>query len=276
VVKWEREAILASVKGGERLFKNAMTLATTATERVAIRRVEAVLVENRQMFDHVAALGHQRVIVAPPGVDTNRFRPSQRTGQKPGYILSVCRFGDPRKGLSRIIDAYDIVTRSDPNAPPLMLAGRGTVDSSIVDDIRHRMLENRVLLRPNVAASELPGLYQGAAVFVQASYEEGLGLSLLEAMASGLPVVTTETAGSQETVVNGVTGWSVRQDPPGAVPASLAAKIRETLRPDCTHMGLQGRKRCVERFSTDVTLRRFTDVYTDIVSRRPSPISLAR
>ena len=47
----------------------------------------------------------------------------------------------------------------------------------------------------SVAASDLPELYHGASVYVQASDEEGLGISMLEAMASGLPVVATDLAG---------------------------------------------------------------------------------
>ena len=178
----------------------------------------------------------------------------------------VCRLGDPRKGLTRAIHGYEMLLRLHPSAPDLVLAGRGTLAAPAAALVAELGLSKRIDVRSDVASADLVDLYRSASVFVQTSFEEGLGVSVLEAMACGLPVVATETAGSRETVAHGVTGWLVPQDPEGELPVSLARHILSCLAdPDCG-MGERGRERCVERFSTPAALRRFTNVYEDLLA----------
>lgn len=265
-VAWERQALLVQQTGPMRVWRKSMTLLTDRLERRALAEAEVVLVENSAMLAHVRSTGQERVINAPPGVDTKVFCRPAAGWRRRGYLLSVCRLNDARKGLDRMVRAYAQMLRIDDSTPALVLAGRGNPTSALVGLVTKLGLSARVAFRSDVDRGELPDLYGGASVFLQASHEEGYGVSVLEAMACGLPVVCTDTAGTRETVLDGLTGWLVRQDSESQVESCLADRAVEVLRGDGSAMGSRGRERCETNFSSEVALRRFTDVYDDLLN----------
>jgi glycosyltransferase involved in cell wall biosynthesis len=89
-------------------------------------------------------------------------------------------------------------------------------------------------------------------------------MSVLEAMACGLPVVSTETAGTRETVSNGRTGWLVAQDADTVVADEVAKRTLAVLQASGKDLGAQARTRCLSIFSLEVTLHRFIDVYDSL------------
>ena len=163
-----------------------------------------------------------------------------------------------------MISAYGHIVAANEAGPPLVLAGWGELPAALVAKIRRLDLERRITIRPNVNPAALPELYRHASVFVQASYEEGLGVSALEAMACGIPVVSTDTAGSRETVADGITGLLVPQEPGSEVSRSIAGRVLEVLGGSGAELGAHARERCLSRFSSAVALKRFTDTYDRI------------
>jgi glycosyltransferase involved in cell wall biosynthesis len=265
--RWERQAEMSAKEGMIGLWRRRMTRLTVAAERAGLTRADIVLVENQRMLQHLQNMGHRSARLAPPGVEVDRFQPC-RSGWRPaGYLLSVCRLGDHRKGLDRMVRAYSVLANNMAEAPKLVLAGKGRLSESVVGLIRELGLENEVEIRSEVPAEELPALYRGASTFLQTSYEEGLGLSVLEAMASGLPVVSTDTAGSQETVVHGHTGYLVPADMNVDIAAILAKRVTDVLSGTGETLGANGRQRCVSMFSSDVALSRFTSAYSYLLGR---------
>jgi len=266
-VDWERHWDLAQQTGVTSIWRRSMTLLTTRLERRALRQVDAVLVENSAMLEHARSSGQERAIKAPPGVDTTLFSPPAAGWRREGYLLSLCRLNDARKGLERMIRAYANMLQLDESIPPLVMAGRGQLPAPLLRLVTTLGLSSRVSIHSDLPDAILAELYRGASVFLQTSYEEGLGMSVLEAMGCGLPVVCTETAGARETVVDGVTGWLVRQDSDSQVPALVANRVLEILRGDGIGMSRQARERCERNFSTPVALTRFVDVYNDLIMR---------
>jgi glycosyltransferase involved in cell wall biosynthesis len=260
LVNWERPTILAAKSLPHRTWGRLNTIMTSRVEKVAIYRSDVILVENDLMLQQIRSMGKSNVVKAPPGIDTNRFKPHPAGWRADGYLLSVCRLGDPRKGLERTVLAYQELVAQGGQVPDLVLAGRGVVSTHVADLIRTTGIRSRITIRPNINPVELPSLYQGASVFLQTSYEEGLGIAVAEAMAAGLPVVATETAGSRETVAHGVTGWLVSQSPAERLAVEVAGRVRDALS-DGSRISGSARNRAVDMFSTDATLRRFMDVY---------------
>ena len=258
--RWEREAILASWSRPARLRGQVMTALTGRIESKAVRSASVVLVLNDHLVAAVRQLGQPRVEKAPLGVDTDLFRPRPGGWPRDGYLLSVGRLGEARKGLDRMILAYASLGGHRNDLPPLVLAGKGQLSHSVAELIGELNLKTRVSVRSDIAPDQLPDLYRGASVFVQTSYEEGLGLASIEAMASGLPVVATESAGSREVVVDDVTGWLVPQKPSNDLPASVASRVRDALERGA-ELGAAARHRAEEVFSTRATLRLYVDTY---------------
>jgi glycosyltransferase involved in cell wall biosynthesis len=263
---WERREAIASQSFPRKSWTVVITSRTTAAERVGLACSDVVMVENRTMLKRVQESGHRRVVLAPPGIDTDAFRPAAGGRSRHGHILAVCRLGDPRKRLDRLVKAYRDLVDADPAGPPLVLAGKGVLHRAAADQISRSGLGSRVRVMSDVPHNDLRRLYQEASVFVQTSQEEGLGLTLLEAMACGVPVVATETAGSRETVDHGETGFLVPQDDESAIAGTVAGRVIELLGPLGDRFALRGRERCVSMFSTTVTLDRYLHVYSSLLA----------
>jgi glycosyltransferase involved in cell wall biosynthesis len=261
---WERAVQLSAVGRPLRTWRQAMTAITTRLEKSAAKKADAVLVENDAMLASVEAAGQKNVVKAPPGVDTARFLPPFDGWRNSGHLLSVCRLGDPRKGLDRLIRAYAVLCAGSEPVPRLVIAGKGQLLPTNQELIEDLGLVKKIDVRADVSENDLIGLYQKASVFVQTSHEEGLGMSVLEAMACGLAVVATDTAGSRETVVDGVTGWRVSQGETEDVAAEVAKRIRQLL-VDGEVASRQARRRCVDRFSSDKALDLYLGVYENLV-----------
>jgi glycosyltransferase involved in cell wall biosynthesis len=268
LVAWERERLLAEQTGPQRIWRRGMTRMTSRVERRVIRKVDALVVENSAMFEHARSSGCKRVVKAYPGLATDGFAPHAAGWRRDGYLLSVCRLNDPRKGIERTIRAYAHMAQVDESVPRLVLAGRDQLPETMIGLVHRLGLSSRVMVCSNVDGADLPELYRGASVFIQTSYEEGLGLSVLEAMASGLPVIATETAGTKETVIDGVTGWLVRQDSLMDVPRLIAERALHVLRRDGIAFSVGARNRYVQSFSNQIALQSITGVYDDLLNAR--------
>lgn len=115
----------------------------------------------------------------------------------PGYLLYTGGLL-PRKNLLRLVAAYAKVLSEGP-APMLVLAGaRTTHAEELALVVRELGIERQVLFTGYVPRRDLPALYRGAGVFVYPSLYEGFGLPVLEAMASGVPVVTSSVSSLPE------------------------------------------------------------------------------
>jgi glycosyltransferase involved in cell wall biosynthesis len=112
---------------------------------------------------------------------------------------------------------------------------------------------------------DVPALLAESGFFVSSSLSEGVSLTLLEAMAVGLPVVTTTVGGNPEVVLEGDTG---RLTPPGD-PAALARAIVELCNErDLWHaMGTLGRRRVEQNFEIRQMIRNYESLYEELLSK---------
>ena len=114
--------------------------------------------------------------------------------------------------------------------------------------------------------NDIAELLRGLDLFVLTSTTEGISLTLLEAMASGLPVVATRVGGNPEVVVDGETGFLV----PAKDPQSLAKRMIDLLhnRALSIDMGKRGRRRVEEQFSIKATSQKYLTLYEEILRER--------
>jgi glycosyltransferase involved in cell wall biosynthesis len=151
-------------------------------------------------------------------VDTDIFHPSLEgkteikkiTGKRFGipagfaWILFVGRLQEVKAPL-RLIEAFDIyLKRNDKTI--LIMAGEGNMRQEVEKAIGRLSLKDKVFLVGNIPVFELAGLYQSADVLVLTSNSEAMPMSVLEALGSGLPVVSTNVGEVSAVVKNGITG----------------------------------------------------------------------
>lgn len=133
------------------------------------------------------------ITVINNGVDTTQFYPAKKPVKQP-IILSTSRFGQ-RKGIEYLIQALPLIPQAE-----LWLAGSGLLEPQLKLLVKTLQLSRRVKFLGLVPHDKLPALYRRAKVFVLPSLAESQSNSLLEALASGLPVVATSVGGNAELV----------------------------------------------------------------------------
>jgi glycosyltransferase involved in cell wall biosynthesis len=206
----------------------------------------------------------ENVHFAPPGVDTEHFRPSTAPAQA-RYILAVGRWDDPRKNASLLFRAYAGLVERDPDAPPLVLAGSTAPAPADIAEAEALGLLDRIEFRGGLGSDALASLYRGALLVALSSDEEGLGLVLLEAMASGVPVVSTACGGPETSVVEGVTGYLVPVRDAAALADRMAALLADE--PARRAMGAAARRHVEKHFSLEAAGRPFLAVYDALLHR---------
>lgn len=126
------------------------------------------------------------------GVDCGRFRPRTWTRSGPFTLLYVGRL-IPRKGLEHLLEAFRLCVASGREPMRLLLAGDGSERARLERLVAQLDLAGAVTFLGAVGRERLPLVYEEADVFVLPALEEALSNAALEAMACGLPVLTTDT-----------------------------------------------------------------------------------
>ena len=208
-----------------------------------------------------------RGVVVPPGVDHERFRPidaSERAAVRQAFgldreqplVLGVSRLV-PRKGFDTLLAA---VARAGPGVQ-VALAGSGRSQRALEALARKLDLGARARVLGRVPDDALPLLYAAADVFAMPCRDrwlgleaEGFGIVFLEAAAAGVAVVAGRSGGSDEAVVDGVSGLVVDGRNTDAVSGALRTLLDDADLRAC--MGQAGRERAVRDFSYDDLVRR--------------------
>lgn len=253
----------ARLRGMHPLKRGIQQLALPGLARVevrAMRGVDEIFVENRSMERWTRARTSARVTFAPPGVDVETYRPIG-LWDRDAPVIAFGRLHEERKDWPTAIAAYEHFVDETNRGNRMVLAGRGPVPPSLLDRVRSSPVRSRITIREDLPQCELPGFLATGSVFLQSSKEEGLGLAGLEAMACGLPVVATRTAGASEYVVSGENGVLVDLGP-GAIEglaAALARIFRGGIGPEFAR---RARATVVERYSSEASLDLFEGAYS--------------
>ena len=169
----------------------------------------------------------------------------------------------PHKGQRYLIDAVPIILREFADAR-FVIIGEGELRPTLEHQIREHHLDKHVSLTGFRA--DVISLLKGFDLFVMSSVTEGLGTSLLDAMAAARPIVATTAGGIPEVVVDGETGLLVPPRDPHRMAEAVIGLLRNPAERE--RMGRAGLARVRERFSADRMVRETLAAY-DQLARQP-------
>lgn len=202
------------------------------TTRWNVRAADRIIAISSETRDDLVSLYHAdpaKITVIHHGVDTKRFSPIatisdsgtlERYGIHLPFLLFVSTV-QPRKNVERLVEAFELLDQSD---LMLVIAGRpGWLSERIEARIEASSHRDRIVRTGYLPDEDLPALYRSASAFVMPSLFEGFGMGVLEAMASGTPVVVSNRGSLAE--VAGDAGVLIE---PESI-HSIAAGVREAL-----------------------------------------------
>ena len=202
------------------------------------------------------------VACLPPGDDARTVR--QRLGWSQEHVVAVCVARLSReKGLLDLAEAFALVSERLPMLR-LLLVG----DGPDADHVRARLAGSeageRAVLHP--ATPEVMPLLCASDLFVLPSLHENQSFAILEAMAAGLPVLSTEVGGTPELVRHGETGWLVPPSQPKALAEGLERLVKDAV---LRHrLGQAGQQAASRDHSFPVFLDRIAKVYDSLLASR--------
>ncbi len=193
------------------------------------------------------------------GVDNVRFRPAEnKTVSDLWRLLTVGRLTNTKR-IDILIDAAEILKKQGLNIS-LTIAGTGKLQSQLQDIIGSRQLQSYINLTGRIESDVMPQLYRNHDIFISATVAEGMSNAMLEAMASGLPIITTECEGLTELLEDN--GVILRQ----ACAGTFAEAIKDILSNSEKYrtMALAARKRA-ERFAWPAVAQQYLDLYNRLI-----------
>ncbi|MEL6565640.1 MAG: glycosyltransferase family 4 protein [Pseudomonadota bacterium] len=215
-------ALRAMGKDLRLLFTSASQRHHTGLSKALIRRMDAVIATSSKTAGYL----ERPSTVIHHGIDTDTFCPATDRGAikralgLPDGPLVGC-FGRIRtsKGTDVFVDAMMAVLPNHPDATAIVMGRAVQKDGAFLQDLQGKVasagLADRIRFLPEVPVWETPRFYQALDLYVAPQRWEGFGLTPLEAMACGAPVIATRVGAFEELVADGQTGMLIA---PGSVP----------------------------------------------------------
>ncbi len=250
-------------KPGGRLMRPGVIYLNRALRAAQQRRATTVLLSTPAAGARIAADGPGLLVrEVPPGIDESRWLPGE--GRAMGQDILFLANLEVRKGIRVALDAFARVASELPDAR-LLVAGQGSELEHVQDRVRSSPDLARVVLLGHVERGRVADAMRASDIYCLPSFAEPFGMTALEAMACGKPVVATRAGGLEHLVPD----QGGRKVPPGDAEA-LAGALVELLRdPDLRRgMGEHNRHVVKERYSWSRVVDRLEEAYREAMERR--------
>ena len=236
----------------------------TMQGRVARRLAHIVTVSRLSAIDIATDFGVLPGVVSviPNGVDTALFRPIPGVDRRPNQIIATASADAPLKGLSVLLHALASLVQRRPNLRLLLIA-RPKAGGDTEKLIAELGLSERIRFIGDASHEEINQFYAESAIAVVPSLYEGFGLPAVEAMAAGIPLVSSDGGALAEVVAEG--GLLV----PAGDSIALAQGIERVLSDSnlADQLSDSGLRRVRQHFCWTVCARRMVDEYRTCINR---------
>jgi len=192
---------------------------------VVMRGADLIYAVSENIREHILddfAIPTDKVRYLPFGIDTDLFspQPPAHTTESPTIEIFSNRGFFPVYDNDTLIRGFDLAYRKNP-ALRLTLKGDGPLEQSARDLVASLGLSGVVTFRGKTAYTDVPLDYRRADIFLTTSISDGTPVSILEAMASGIPCVATSVGGIPEWIASGTTGLLIPPRSPEAVAEAI-------------------------------------------------------
>jgi glycosyltransferase involved in cell wall biosynthesis len=246
-----------------------------AAERVAAACAQVVLCNSGSLRAEALALGiapaaklHLLGNGSSNGVDTVRFSPGPsgvrnrlgipREAPVVGFVGRLTR----DKGVPELIQAFDGILRDEPEGHLLLVGWFDASEDALSREMRVRLLRHSHVHCTGFVA-DTAAYYRAMDLMVLPTWREGFPNAVLEAAATGIPVITTECTGSRDSVAPGVTGLLIPPGDPAAIHGAVLALLRDPDRRK--RMGRAARAWVIEHYSNKRVLGRVVLFYKSLL-----------
>lgn len=227
--------------------------------RETVKRCDALIVITNQVKKlYKNLVKEEKIHVIPFGVDTEKFQPPRKARSRSVYEILYVGSLYPIKGLKYLIQALALVLKKRRDVK-LRIVGSGPEKAKLSLLVNELGLQGNILFQGFIPHNEIVPYYQQCDIFVYTTLGEPFGKSIIEAMACGKPVITSNIGGPAEIVENGKTGFLVLPTKPDAIAEKISLLLEDSsLR---RQMGDAARKAAVERYSLEKVAELSQEVY---------------
>jgi glycosyltransferase involved in cell wall biosynthesis len=232
--------------------------------RAIWRRASAVISNSQGLKDlALRTNSHQAIEIIQNGVDIEHFIPRAKEFSKNAntihLTLGASRVTD-RKGINYLIEAIHLLKNEYDFS--LKVIGDGNAKTQLEQMVSEYGLKKQITFSGRIPREETLGYYQEADIFVLPSLNEGMSNAMLEALACGLPIITTKTGGAEELMQEGVNGLLVKQR--DAKDLARALRVLAQDEPLRLRMGSASRA-LAESMSWQNIAKQYVEMYKKIV-----------
>ena len=236
-------------------------------ERLSLGYIHRLIAVNQSTKDYYSEKKRnikEKIVVIPVGIDTNTFRPLDRRKMREKYgfnqedtiILYIGRFSI-EKGLDLLLEAFIGLKSENPKAR-LTLLGEGPEEKRLKEIVKTQYIEGVTFMK-SVGHEKIPEIINCADTLVLCSLFEGMPTVVLESLACGVPVVSTDVGGVNKVVVDDKTGQLVKDTSPDSIRNAIAKVLRngrDAYIDNCTAIAMQ--------YSWKNIVNRIKEVYAEI------------
>lgn len=233
------------------------------TEKWVAKRTDCIIADAKDVRDFMIekqGISQNRIKLIYNGIDYKKYDcgNKQKINSSPKKIAIIARLV-PVKDHETLLLAFKIVNQRMPETE-LVIVGDGSQRQELIEYCSVLGIGPKVSFLG--ARRDIPELLKQMCIFVLSSIDEGMSITLLEAMAAELPVVVTKVGGNPEVVVDNETGFLVAPKSP----EQMADKIMALLaNPQLAQrLGENGRKRVIEKFSIDNMVMEYEKIYNSL------------
>lgn len=206
---------LVTMSWGSDLLKDADSSWWNHTvTRYTLKHSDVMVGDCRAVADKAVRYGfpEERIRLFPWGVDLDLFNPTgsadlhSQLGWEENFVLLCNRTMEPLYGVDVVVRGFLLAARQLPGLR-LMLFGSGSQESNLRELVDSAGMRERVFFGGFAAVEDLPSIYRSADVYLSASHSDGSSVSLMEALACGIPALVSDIPSNREWIQPGKQGW---------------------------------------------------------------------